>query len=233
MCSSNRKSGTLFPCESRPEPAVARAPSGIPPVLNGVTTAAVLSVCEDVVMRVVDIRLGCGVLVWLVEEEGGVGVKIVFSTTMVLACLLGEEEGEGEGETGENVENVEKMREGEADPRPVEALGATRLAVPSEFLAEVLVSDVVGVVVIMVVEGGAWGLSVLVTGWVGVVCVSVADVSFGPLVVEFVCEIMGTLGDVVVLVLGALDGGPAGSLVAAASEVVAEVVTPVVEMLVG
>jgi len=131
------------------------------------------------------------------------------------------------------VENVEKMREGEADPRPVEALGATRLAVPSEFLAEVLVSDVVGVVVIMVVEGGAWGLSVLVTGWVGVVCVSVADVSFGPLVVEFVCEIVGTLGEVVVLVLGALDGGPAGSLVAAASEVVAEVVTPVVEMLVG
>jgi len=211
VCSSNRKSGTFFPCESRPEPAVARAPSGIPPVLSGVTTVAVLSVCEEgVFMRVVGggggVRLDCGGLVRIVEEEeeevvvvvGGVGVRIVCGRVGLLVCRLGEEEEEEEGEgEGGRGEKVGKVRVKGIDPRSVEVLGTGRrlsvalveleslvVVVPGKVPAEVWVSDVVGVVVVLVIEGGgAWRLLVFVTRWVGVVCVSVANVGSGTIVV--------------------------------------------------
>lgn len=297
VCCSNRKSGTLFPWESRTEPAVARAPSGIapvlngvttllrvcedlvevarapsvlPPVLNGVTTVALLSVCEDLVDMEVEssFELDCEVLVRPVEEEGGggfdedvVGMRVegglgvdcevlvcpiegereaspvVVCARVVLVCPLEEEEREGEG--GEKVEKEREKEEGKIVSR-VEMLEIEMRAcvlkgpvVPGEVSSEIWPSDAVGVVVVaMEIEGGAWGVMALATGCVRVVRVSIADVGSKELVVESVCEIVGTTcedGILVVFVIGILDGGATGSLAAAVSGVAAsEVGTPVV-----
>jgi len=270
VCCSNRKSGTLFPWESRAEPAVARAPSGIPPVLSGVTTVALLSVCEDLVDMgvegsfgldcevlvcpvgeeggggfgegVVDMRVegglgvDCEVLVCPLEEERGVGFVVVCAR-VVLVCPL--EEGEMEGEGGEKVEKEREEEEGKINSRVVVLEIEIRIGVlkgpvvPGEVSSEIWLSDAVGVVVVvLVIEGGAWGVIALVTGRVGVVRASIADVGSEALVVEFVCEIVETAcedGILVVFVIGILDGGATGSLVAAVSEVAAsEVGTPVV-----
>ena len=290
VCCSNRKSGTLFPWESRTEPAVARAPSGIAPVLNGVTTllrvcedlvevarapsvipsvlngvTTLLSVCEDLVdmevessfeldceeggggfdedvgMRVEGgLGVDCEVLVCLIEGEREAS-PVVVCARVVLVCPLEEEEREGEG--GEKVEKEREKEEGKIVSR-VEMLEIEMRAcvlkgpvVPGEVSSEIWPSDAVGVVVVVLeIEGGAWGVMALATGCVRVVRVSIADVGSKELVVESVCEILGTTcedGILVVFVIGILDGGATGSLVAAVSGVAAsEVGAPVVWALV-
>lgn len=194
---------------------------------------------EDVVGMRVEGGLGvdCEALACPIEEEGGAG-SVVVCARVVLVCPLEEEE-EREGEGGEKVEKEREKEEEEwkIDSRVV-VLETTRIGVLKgpvvlgEVSSEVWSSDAVGVVVVdLVIEGGAWGAIALVTGRVGVVRVSIADVGPEALVVESVCEIVETTcedGILVVFVIGILDGGVTGSLVAAVLEVAAsEVGTPV------